>query len=212
MSVFKKLKEEKIVPVIKLQTPDSAVPLAKALIDGGINVAEVTFRTNAAAVSIKRIRKEFPKMLVGAGTVLTIENAKKAEDAGAAFIVAPGFNPTIVNYCIGRNIPVVPGINSPSQIEQAMELGLNVLKFFPAELSGGIKMLKTFGTVYNVNFMPTGGLNEANFVDYLSLPNVIACGGSWMVKTDLIKSGNFDEITHLSSGVRKILNETFGRE
>ena len=212
MSVFKKLAKGKIVPVIKLRSPDSAVPLAEALSKGGINVAEVTFRTDAAAESIKRISEGFPDMLVGAGTVLTVENAKRAEDAGASFIVAPGFNPTIVNYCLGRNIPVVPGINSPSQIEQAMELGLNVLKFFPAELSGGIRMLKTLGTVYNVSFMPTGGLNEANFLDYLSLSNVIACGGSWMVKADLIESGNFDEITRLSSGVRKILNDAFGVE
>ena len=212
MDVFKRLAAEKIVPVIKLQTPDSAVPLAKALSEGGINVAEVTFRTDAAAESIKRIREDFPQILVGAGTVLTIENAKKAEDAGASFIVAPGFNPKIVEYCLSRNIPVVPGVNSPSQVEQAMELGLNVLKFFPAELSGGIMMLKTLGTVYNISFMPTGGLSEANFIEYLSLPNVTACGGSWMVKAELIESGNFDEITRLSAGVRKLLTETFNRE
>ena len=210
MSVFDRLSEEKIVPVIKLKTPDSAVPLAEALAAGGINVAEVTFRTDAAAESIKRIRKEFPEMLVGAGTVLTLENAKKAEDAGAAFIVAPGFNPRIVEFCQSRNIPVVPGVNSPTQVELAMEMGLDVLKFFPAEISGGIPMLKTLGSVYTVRFMPTGGLNEANFLDYLKLPNVLACGGSWMVKGDLIESGRYDEITRLSSSVRDQINKAFG--
>jgi 2-dehydro-3-deoxyphosphogluconate aldolase/(4S)-4-hydroxy-2-oxoglutarate aldolase len=210
MDVFKRLSKEKIVPVIKLKTPDSAVPLAKALTAGGINVAEVTFRTDAAAESIKRIRKEFPEMLVGAGTVLTLENAKKAEDAGALFIVAPGFNPRIVEFCQSRNIPVVPGVNSPTQVELAMEMGLEVLKFFPAEISGGISMLKTLGSVYNVRFMPTGGLNEVNFLDYLKLPNVLACGGSWMVKGDLIESGRYDEITRLSFMVRDQINKVFG--
>jgi 2-dehydro-3-deoxyphosphogluconate aldolase/(4S)-4-hydroxy-2-oxoglutarate aldolase len=177
---------------------------------GGINVAEVTFRTDAAAESIKRIRKEFPEMLVGAGTVLTLENAKKAEDAGAAFIVAPGFNPSIVEFCLSRNISVVPGVNSPTQVELAMEMGLEVLKFFPAEISGGIPMLKTLGSVYNVHFMPTGGLNENNFLEYLKLGNVLACGGSWMVKGDLIESGRYDEITRLSSNVREQINRVFG--
>lgn len=209
MDVFKRLIEEKIVPVIKLKTPDSAVPLAKALTAGGINVAEVTFRTDAAAESIKRIRKEFPEMLVGAGTVLTLENAKKAEDAGALFIVAPGFNPRIVEFCQSRNIPVVPGVNSPTQVELAMEMGLEVLKFFPAEISGGIAMLKTLASVYNVSFMPTGGLNESNFLDYLKLSNVLACGGSWMVKGDLIESGRYDEITRLSSMVRDQITKAF---
>ncbi len=210
MSVFERLAEEKIVPVIKLKTPDFAVPLAGALTAGGINVAEVTFRTDAAAESIKRIRKEFPEMLVGAGTVLTLENAKKAEDAGAAFIVAPGFNPSIVEFCLSRNISVVPGVNSPTQVELAMEMGLEVLKFFPAEISGGIPMLKTLGSVYNVHFMPTGGLNENNFLEYLKLGNVLACGGSWMVKGDLIESGRYDEITRLSSRVRSQIKKVFG--
>jgi len=209
MSVFKRLIEEKIVPVIKLKTSDSAVPLAQALIAGGINVAEVTFRTDAATESIKRIRKEFPEMLVGAGTVLTLENAKEAEDAGASFIVAPGFNPRIVEFCQSRNIPVVPGVNSPTQVELAMEMGLEVLKFFPAEISGGISMLKTLASVYNVRFMPTGGLNENNFLDYLKLSNVLACGGSWMVKGDLIESGRYDEITRLSASVRDEINKAF---
>ncbi len=209
MDVFRRLSKEKIVPVIKLKTPDSAVPLARALTAGGINVAEVTFRTDAAAESIKRIRKEYPEMLVGAGTVLTLENAKKAEDAGALFIVAPGFNPRIVEFCQGRNIPVVPGVNSPTQVELAMEMGLEVLKFFPAEISGGISMLKTLASVYNVRFMPTGGLNENNFLDYLKLPNVLACGGSWMVKGDLIESGRYDEITRLSASVRDQINKAF---
>ncbi|MBI9102263.1 MAG: bifunctional 4-hydroxy-2-oxoglutarate aldolase/2-dehydro-3-deoxy-phosphogluconate aldolase [Spirochaetales bacterium] len=209
MNIFNRLSDEKIVPVIKLQSPDSATPLADALIKGGINVAEVTFRTDAAAESIKKIRTNFPEMLVGAGTVLNLENAKKAEDAGASFMVAPGFNPKIVQFCLDRKIPVVPGVTSPSEVEQAMEMGLEVLKFFPAELSGGIPMLKTLASVYTAKFMPTGGLNADNFIDYLKLSNVIACGGSWMVGGPLVESGNFEEITRLSAEVRRIIKANF---
>lgn len=209
MDIFEILSKEKIVPVIKLKNPGSAVPLARSLKDGGINVAEVTFRTGAAVESIKKIRENFPDMLVGAGTVLTLENANQAIDAGAAFIVAPGFNPRIVEFCQRKNIPVVPGVNSPSQVEMAMEMGLKFLKFFPAEISGGIPMLKTLGSVYTVGFMPTGGLNGDNFIDYLLLPNVIACGGSWMVKSEWIDSGQFDTITNESLIVRNQIKRTF---
>ncbi len=209
MSVFKKFAIEKIVPVIKLESSDTAEPLAEALISGGVNVAEVTFRTDAAEESIIKIRSAFPDMLVGAGTILTLEHAKKAENAGVSFMVAPGFNPNIVKFCLDRNIPIIPGVNSPTQVEVAMEMGLSVLKFFPAELSGGIPMIKTLGSVYSVKFMPTGGLNESNFIDYLKLPNVIACGGSWMVKKDLITSGRYEEILRLSSVARAKINKEF---
>lgn len=202
MDVISRLEEEKLVPVIKLDSPDQTLPLVDALAKGGVTVAEVTFRTDAAAASIKMIRENRPDILVGAGTVLTEAHLEAAVEAGASFVVAPGFNPDIVKACIKRNIPVVPGVANPSQVEQAMALGLNVLKFFPAEISGGIPMLKAFGSVYNARFMPTGGLNVDNFTDYLALPNVIACGGSWMVKADFIKNGEFDKVTELSADAK----------
>ena len=202
MDVIKRLEEEKLVPVIKLDTPDQALPLVDALAAGGITVAEVTFRTDAAAESIKLIRENRPDILVGAGTVLTLEQLDAAEKAGASFIVSPGFNPVIVEACIKKGLPITPGVTNPSQVEQAMHMGLKVLKFFPAELSGGIPMLKAFGSVYNARFMPTGGLNVDNFTDYLALPNVVACGGSWMVKADYIKNGQYDKVTELSAAAK----------
>ena len=211
MDIFKRITEEKIVPVIKLENKESAVPLADALLAGGIGVAEVTFRTDAAAGAIELLRKERPDMLVGAGTVLTLDQLSAAIDAGAQFVVAPGFNPCIVEACLSQRVPMVPGVNSPSQIEIAMEMGLEILKFFPAELSGGIPMLKTLGSVYPVQFMPTGGLNESNMIDYLRLANVIACGGSWMVKPEFIANGEFETITKLSLTVREILNRAFNK-
>ena len=174
--------------------------------NGGIRVAEVTFRTDTAAESIASIKHNRPDILVGAGTVLTLDQLDAAVDAGALFIVAPGFNPKIVEACIGKNIPIIPGVTNPSQIEVAMNYGLKVLKFFPAELSGGIPMLKAFGSVYPVKFIPTGGLNIQNFTDYLALSNVAACGGSWMVKGDLISAGQFDKITELSAAAKEKLN------
>ncbi len=202
MDVIARLEEEKLVPVIKLETPDQALPLVDALAKGGITVAEVTFRTDAAAESIKLIRENRPDILVGAGTVLTLEQLDAAEKAGASFIVSPGFNPEIVKACIKKGLPITPGVTNPSQVEQAMHLGLKVLKFFPAEISGGIPMLKAFGSVYNARFMPTGGLNVDNFTDYLALPNVVACGGSWMVKADYIKNGQYDKVTELSAAAK----------
>ena len=205
MEIFNRLEKEKIVPVIKLEQSDDALSLADALLKGGITVAEITFRTTAAAASIASIRKNRPDMLVGAGTVLTLNQLQSAIDAGASFIVAPGFNPKIVEACLKKDIPIIPGVTNPSQIEVAMNYGLDVLKFFPAELCGGIPMLKAFGSVYPVRFMPTGGLNIKNFVNYLNLNNVVACGGSWMVKADFIKEGQFDKITKLSAEAREML-------
>lgn len=202
MDVISRLEKEKLVPVIKLDTPDQALPLVDALAKGGITVAEVTFRTDAAAESIRLIRENRPEILVGAGTVLTLQQLDAAIDAGASFIVSPGFNPVIVQACIDKNIPITPGVTNPSQVEQAMHMGLKVLKFFPAEISGGIPMLKAFASVYNARFMPTGGLNVDNFTDYLALPNVIACGGSWMVKGEYITEGQFDKVTELSAAAK----------
>ncbi len=205
MDIFNRLKEEKLVPVIKLENPSDALPLARALSAGGINIAEITFRTDAAAASIRSIKNNMPELLLGAGTVLTLEQLDAAVEAGAEFIVAPGYNPAIVEACIRKGIPVIPGVTNPSQIEVAMHAGLKVLKFFPAALSGGIPMLKTFASVYSAEFMPTGGLNEENFTDYLALSNVCACGGSWMVKPDYIKAGQFEKISELSAAAKNMI-------
>lgn len=195
VDIFKTLGNLGIVPVIKLEDPDSAVQLGKALVDGNLPVAEVTFRTASAAESIKRLRKELPKLLVGAGTVLTLAQAEAAVEAGASFAVTPGFNPRIVEYFINKGIPVIPGVNSPTQVEMGLERGLQLLKFFPAEASGGTRMLKAlFGPYAEVKFVPTGGIDAGNLADYLRLPNVVACGGSWMVKEDYIKQGRFADI------------------
>jgi 2-dehydro-3-deoxyphosphogluconate aldolase/(4S)-4-hydroxy-2-oxoglutarate aldolase len=196
--VLQKIANAGIVPVVKLDTPEQAVPLANALIAGGLPVAEVTFRTGAAEESIKRISKELPELLTGAGTVTTVDQAKRAVAAGAKFLVSPGFNPAVVKYCVDNGIPITPGINSPSQIEQGLELGLSVLKFFPAEQSGGLEMLKAFAGPYGgVKYIPTGGINVKNMTEYLSFSKVLAVGGSWMVKPELIAAGRYDEITRL---------------
>lgn len=194
-----RLAEIAIIPVIKLDNPEHASPLAEALEKAGLPAAEVTFRTDAAARSIEIISEKFPGVLTGAGTVLTIDQVKSAVDSGARFIVSPGFNPRIVDYCVDRGIPVYPGVNNPSGIEAALERGLDVLKFFPAEASGGIKMINAMSAPYGkVKFMATGGINASNLISYLESPYVAACGGSWMVKGDLINSGKFDEIEKLS--------------
>lgn len=183
--ILKKIENTGIIPVVKLNSVEQALPLAKALLDGGINAAEVTFRTDAAAPAIKAIRESYPEMLVGAGTVINVELAKKAVDAGAQFIVSPGFNPHVVDFCNERNILVVPGVNSPSQIESALEKGLTILKFFPAEASGGVTMLNALaGPFPQVKFMATGGINAQNMGSYFKTKNVFAIGGSWMVKDD----------------------------
>ncbi len=188
-----------IVPVIALDDKKDAEPLAKALIRGGLPCAEVTFRTEAAEESIRVMTKEFPEMLVGAGTVLTTEQVDRAVKAGAKFIVSPGLNPDVVKYCVERDIPVCPGTSNPSDVEAAIALGLDVVKFFPAEAAGGLPMIKAMAAPYtNVKFMPTGGINAKNLNDYLSFKKIIACGGSWMVKSDLIRAGEFEKITALT--------------
>ena len=185
-----------VVPVVVLNNADDAVPLADALIKGGLPCAEVTFRTDAAEESIRRICESFPDMLVGAGTVLTTEQVERAHKAGAKFIVSPGFDPEIIDYCISIGLPVLPGCITPSEIAQAVKRGLKVVKFFPAEQSGGVAMIKAMAAPYSmVKFMPTGGISTKNLADYLSCDKILCCGGSWMVKEDLIKSGSFDKIT-----------------
>lgn len=197
--ILKKLELTGIIPVIKIDNVEDAVPLAKALCDGGLPCAEITFRTDAAEESIRRISKELPDMLVGAGTVLTTEQVDRAINAGAKFIVSPGLNPTVVKYCQEKGILITPGCATPSDIEQAIELGLEVVKFFPAEANGGIKSIKAMAAPYTkMRFIPTGGINAKNLNDYLSFPKIVACGGSWMVDASLINAGDFAAITKLT--------------
>lgn len=188
-----------VVPVVVLDEVKDALPLAKALTDGGLPCAEVTFRTDAAEESIRLMSSQYPEMLVGAGTVLTTEQADRAVGAGAKFIVSPGFDSEIVDYCIEKNIPVFPGCVTPSEVAQAVKRGLEVVKFFPAEQAGGIGMIKAMAAPYTmVRFMPTGGISLDNLKDYLAFGRIICCGGSWMVKGELIKNGEFDKITSLA--------------
>jgi 2-dehydro-3-deoxyphosphogluconate aldolase/(4S)-4-hydroxy-2-oxoglutarate aldolase len=187
-----------IIPVIKIDDPDKAVPLAKALVEGGIPCAEVTFRTAQGEEAIRRIGAEVPGILLGAGTVLTTTQVEKAISAGAAFIVSPGFNPKVVDHCIQRGIPVTPGCSNPSDIEQALEFGLDVVKFFPAEQAGGLDYIKAVAAPYpGIKFIPTGGINAANIAGYIAYEKVLACGGSWMVQAGLINAGDFSGITEL---------------
>lgn len=206
-SVIEEISKIGIVPVIALDDAKDAEPLAKALCEGGLPCAEVTFRTAAAEESIRIMSEKFPEMLVGAGTVLTTEQADRAVAAGAKFIVSPGLNPKVVAHCTSKNIPVVPGCANPSDIEQAIELGLDVVKFFPAEAAGGLKMIKAMSAPYTaVRFMPTGGINADNLIEYLNFGKIIACGGSWMVSKDMVAAGDFDKITRLTrEAVEKML-------
>ena len=196
--IFETIGRLKLVPVVKIENAKDAPALGNALCEGGLPIAEVTFRTNAAEEAIRLMRKENTDMLIGAGTVLTIENAQKAIDAGASFVVSPGFNPEVVDFCISKGMPVTPGVTNPTQVEMGLSRGLKVLKFFPAEAAGGLKMLKSMGAVYDVMYMPTGGINASNLKEYLAYDKILACGGSWMVKAELISSGDFAEITRLT--------------
>lgn len=188
-----------VVPVVVLEDAKDAIPLAKALTEGGLPCAEVTFRTEAAEESIRLMSGEYPDMLVGAGTVLTTEQVDRAAAAGAKFIVSPGFDPEIVDYCLEKDIPVFPGCITPSEVAQAVKRGMRVLKFFPAEQAGGVAMIKAMAAPYTmVKFMPTGGISAKNLEEYLSCDKIICCGGSWMVKGDLVKNGEFDKIRELT--------------
>lgn len=197
--VLQKIYEIGIIPVIAINDADKAVPLAKALVAGGLPAAEVTFRTEAAEEAIKRIVAEVPEMLVGAGTVLTKDQVDRAQAAGSKFMVSPGFNPEITKYALSKGINFMPGTATPGEMEQAMSMGLDAVKFFPAEQNGGVAKLKAVAGPYkNLRWMPTGGVNAKNLMDYLSFDKIIACGGTWMVKADLIEAGNWDEITRLT--------------
>lgn len=198
-TIIEELSGYGVVPVVVLNRAEDAKPLAEALCKGGLPCAEVTFRTEAAEESIRIMSENFPQMLVGAGTVLTIGQVDRAVGAGAKFIVSPGFDPEIVDYCIEKKIPVLPGCITPSEVAQGVKRGLKVLKFFPAEQAGGVAMIKAMAAPYTmVKFMPTGGISAKNLKDYLSFGKILCCGGSWMVKGDMIRNGEFDKIRELT--------------
>jgi len=205
--IVKQIEELKVVPVVAIQNLDDAERLADALTAGGIACAEITLRTEAGLPAIELLAKR-SDFLVGAGTVHNADQAAAVIDAGAKFVVAPGFNPKTVTKCIDKNVPIFPGTSSPTDLEMAMEFGLDIVKFFPAEAMGGVKTLKAFhGPYHTIRFMPTGGVSMANLKDYLSLPYVIGCGGSWMAKGDLIAAGRFDEITRLAKETVALVKE-----
>jgi len=188
-----------LVPVVAIERAEDAPKLGRALLAGGLPCAEITFRTAAAPEAIRLMSSECPDVLVGAGTVLSVEQAEQAVSSGAKFIVSPGFDPDVVDWCLANNVPITPGVVTPTEVAMALKKGVNVLKFFPAEAAGGVKLLKSIAAPYGgVRFIPTGGISAANLADYLSLPMVHACGGSWMVKKKLINDGEFDTITELS--------------
>ena len=210
-TTFEKLEKFGVIPVIALDDPDDALPLAAALTDGGLPCAEVTFRTAAAEESIRRIAAAYPDMLVGAGTVLTTQQVDRAVAAGAKFIVSPGLNPNVVRHCLEKGVPAAPGCCTPSEIEQAIELGFSVVKFVPAEAMGGLKTIKALAAPYTgLRFMPTGGINASNLRIYLEYPRVLACGGSWMVSKELIRAHDFAQITELVRQAAAIVRESRG--
>ncbi|WP_367989371.1 bifunctional 4-hydroxy-2-oxoglutarate aldolase/2-dehydro-3-deoxy-phosphogluconate aldolase [Vibrio sp. NTOU-M3] len=205
--ILNKLKQFKVIPVIQINSVKHAIPLAKVLVENGLPVAEVTFRTEAAAEAIQAMRNAYPEMCVGAGTVLTPQQIEQAQQAGAEFVVAPGLNPNTVKRCQAIGMPIVPGVNNPSQVEQALELGLSFLKFFPAEASGGVAMVKSLLAPYvDVSFMPTGGIGKNNVNDYLSIDRVVCCGGTWMVAPTLIENEQWDEIGRLVREAVELVN------
>ena len=211
MDIAEKFQKLGVVPVVVLEDTKDAVPLAKALVEGGLPCAEVTFRTEAAEESIRLMTEQFPEMLVGAGTVLTREQVDAAVAAGAKFIVSPGFDPEIVDYCLKKEIPVLPGCISPSEVAQAVKRGLKTVKFFPAEQAGGVAMIKAMAAPYTgIKFMPTGGINAANVKEYLAYDKILACGGSWMVKGSLVEAGEFDKIEAMTKEAVEIVKEVRG--
>lgn len=209
--VLERLGKIGIVPVLVLEDAKDAYNLGRALMEGGLPCAEVTFRTEAAEESIRILSRTYPEMLLGAGTVLSIEQVDRAVKAGASFIVSPGTNPEVVEYCVKKNIPIVPGTCTPSNVETCLEYGLELVKFFPAEPCGGLDFIKAIAAPYTgVKFMPTGGINAGNVKEYLKYDRILACGGSWMVKKDLIKAGDFDTIKELTQEAAAIVKEIRG--
>ena len=209
--VFEQLGEIGVIPVIRIDRAEDAAPLARALLEGGLGTAEITFRTAAAAEAIGRIAREVPDILVGAGTVLTVQQAEQAVAAGARYVVSPGFDAAVVDWCQARNIAVLPGAVTPTEITMALAKGLRMLKFFPAEEMGGARMLKAlYGPYQEVRFVPTSGINAAKLPEYLALPNVVACGGSWMATAAMIAAGQFAEIARVAAEARSIVAQARG--
>ncbi|WP_404972342.1 bifunctional 4-hydroxy-2-oxoglutarate aldolase/2-dehydro-3-deoxy-phosphogluconate aldolase [Vibrio campbellii] len=207
-SIKEQLKALKVIPVIAIDKAEDIIPLGKVLAENGLPAAEITFRSAAAVEAIRLLRETQPDMLIGAGTVLNREQAIAAKEAGATFIVSPGFNPNTVQACQEIGIDIVPGVNNPSTVEAALEMGLTTLKFFPAEASGGINMVKSLLAPYtDIELMPTGGINPANIKDYLAIPRVLACGGTWMVDKKLIEAGNWEELARLTREAVALVNE-----
>ncbi len=193
--VSSKISQYKLVPVIKLENSENAVPLGEALWEGGLPVAEITFRTDAALESIEKMAKAHPEILIGAGTVINLEQVKSATQAGAQFIVTAGFKRDVTEYCVNNNIPIFPGACTPTELMFLLEYNLTVAKFFPAAQYGGLATIKALAAPFpQIKFMPTGGITADNILEYLSFPKIIACGGSWMVKDELIKEKNFETI------------------
>lgn len=209
--IIEKLGQIGLIPVIALDRSEDAVPLARALLAGGIACAEITFRTLAAVEAMRQIAASLPDVLLGAGTVLTVQQAAQAVEAGADYIVSPGFDPAVVDWCLEQKVAVLPGVATPTEIIMALNKGLTTLKFFPAEEIGGIRLLKAFSAPYQeVRFVPTGGINASNLAAYLALPNVAACGGSWVASRPMIAQGRFEEITRLAGEARALVRQARG--
>lgn len=207
-NIMVQIEKTGVIPVVVINDVEDAEPLAQALCEGGLPCAEVTFRTAAAEESIRKMTDIYPDMLIGAGTVLTTEQVDRAVAAGAKFIVSPGFDPEVVDYCILKQIPVFPGCITPSEVAQAVKRGLKVVKFFPAVQFGGVSTIQALTAPYvGLKFMPTGGVNAKNLADYLQCKSIIACGGSWMVKSDLIKAGEFEKIKDMTKETVSLVNE-----
>ena len=211
MTALERLYNAAVVPVVVLDDAADAVPTAKALLAGGVDVMEITFRTAAAADSIKAVTENCPDMLVGAGTVITLEQCKKAVECGAKFIVSPGFDPEVAAWCVERNVPITPGCVTPTEIVAAMKLGLNAVKFFPAGVYGGLKAMKALSAPFGgIKFIPTGGVDAKNLKEYLEAPFVHAVGGSWLCPKKEIAAGNFDAVTALCHEASRIVKEVRG--
>ncbi len=205
MSFRERFATTAVVPVVVLDSEDDAVKLAEAMLKGGIDIAEVTFRTAAAEASIRKISQELPEVLVGAGTVINLEQCKRAIEAGAKFIVSPGVSESVIRYCQERNVPVIPGCVTPSEIMKCLELGIDTVKFFPAGSFGGLNTIKSLSAPFpQVKFMPTGGVSASNLAEFLKNKSILACGGSWICASKLVKEGNFEEITRLCREAREI--------
>ena len=206
-----KIKSFGVIPVVVLENAEDAKPLAEALVRGGLPVAEVTFRTAAAKESIRIMSENYPEMLVGAGTVLSCKQVDEAVEAGARFIVTPGFDEEVVDYCLSKDIPVFPGVITPTEVTMAVKKGLKVVKFFPASQFGGLKTIKALSAPFGmVKFMPTGGIDASNLSEYLSSDKIVACGGSWMVKGDLVKAKEFDKIEALTKEAVELVKKIRG--